>query len=128
MTTVNPPAKNIAETIISHMEGTSRVEVVSGSEHPDSTGPYIIAAPDGMRLHDLTRQHREGVEALKPLQRGRQQFGGERTNAHEGTLARIVDPAAGGASGWQSWRLRGAARSSMKARAAATVPQRQRAP
>ncbi|WP_411839220.1 DUF2303 family protein [Paracoccus sp. ME4] len=61
--------KNIAETIITHMERVRPIEVVSGSEHPDSTGPYIIAAPDGMRLHDLTKQHREGVEALKPLQR-----------------------------------------------------------
>ncbi|WP_169306212.1 DUF2303 family protein [Paracoccus hibiscisoli] len=68
MTTVYPPAKNIAETIIDHMSSVGGIEVIS-FPNADTPNPFIIAAPDGMRLHDLTRQHREVVEALKPLQR-----------------------------------------------------------
>lgn len=61
--------KNIAETVIEEMKRVGEVQFVSlpSAEAPEQ--PYIVAAPEGMKLHDLTAQHRAVIEALRPLQR-----------------------------------------------------------
>ncbi|SIS98201.1 DUF2303 family protein [Paracoccus saliphilus] len=61
--------KNIAETVIEEMKRVGEVQFVSlpTAEAPET--PYIVAAPEGMKLHDLTAQHRSVMEALRPLQR-----------------------------------------------------------
>lgn len=61
--------KNIAETIIEEMRPVCEFAFVSMPTADDPEKPVIIAAPSDMKLHDLTEQHRQVVEALKPLQR-----------------------------------------------------------
>lgn len=61
--------KNIAETIIDEMRRFGEYEVISKPTADEPEAPFLIAAPDGIRLHDLTKQHRDAMQALKPLQR-----------------------------------------------------------
>lgn len=67
MTTETP--RNIAETIIAEMRHFGACEVVSRPDADTPEAPYIITAPEGIRLHDLTKQHRDAMQALKPIQR-----------------------------------------------------------
>lgn len=61
--------KNIVETTLEEMRPICDFKYISRPTAKDPQQPFIIAAPEDMRLHDLTRQHREVVEALKPIQR-----------------------------------------------------------
>lgn len=61
--------KNIAETIIDEMRRVGEYELVSAPTADEPERPFIISAPKDIHLHDLTRQHREAVEHLKPIQR-----------------------------------------------------------
>lgn len=61
--------RNIAETLIEEMKRVGEVQIVSYPSAGDPERPVIIAAPEAMKLHDLTAQHRSVLEALRPLQR-----------------------------------------------------------
>lgn len=61
--------KNIAETIIDEMRTRGNFRYISFPTSEEVDSPTLIIAPKDMVLHDLTRQHREVIEALKPLQR-----------------------------------------------------------
>ncbi|MBK4216115.1 DUF2303 family protein [Paracoccus caeni] len=67
MTTEAP--KNIAETIIAELGRVGDFQYVETPSDEKPQVPYIIAAPEGIKLHDLTKQHRDAREALVPLQR-----------------------------------------------------------
>lgn len=61
--------KNIAETIIDEMRRFGEVQVISSPSIDEPEALSIVAAPEGIRLHDLTKQVRDAAQALKPIQR-----------------------------------------------------------
>ena len=66
--TIEAP-KNIAETIIEEFKHTGNYQAVSLPSPANPLAPFIIGAPEHIKLHDLTEQHRRNAQALKPLQR-----------------------------------------------------------
>ncbi|MGN7869590.1 DUF2303 family protein [Paracoccus sp. 22332] len=69
MTVTIEAPKNIAETIIEEFRHTGEFQVVVQPDAKAPDAPFLIAAPDGIRIHDLTEQHRKAAQALKPMQR-----------------------------------------------------------
>ncbi|WP_246053473.1 DUF2303 family protein [Paracoccus hibiscisoli] len=63
------PCKNVAETILEHLGDFGTVQTVSTPSSDDAEVPFIVAAPKGMVLHDLTQKHQAILEQFKPLQR-----------------------------------------------------------
>lgn len=74
----NIASRNIAETLLEEIPRLGQIQPICIPDKDAAgdlagthigIGPLLVAVPQGLRVEDLTKQHRAVIEAFKPLQR-----------------------------------------------------------